>query len=406
MVIALWLAWIGSAGAGPMADLAAAAGGEAVVAIRCDRADRVVGPMAAGQGMGFEAFSALSAGDDAVFDLGAPLYLAVTSVEGGSRLAVEAGVTDAERLAERLLDPAFRGRLPEEATLDQRGDRLRFWLPQDGAFAPSGLPLADRVEAAEAPGCTMIVDVQGLLAGGQAPMPLVGQATMLTVQFESPTGAHRVTMDLEAMPPEVAAVLDGQGPRGLSGVTSDVRFPVVLHVHGTLREVLRALSKLTVGAEALMYAGVAEAIPKRLKGEPGLMLALGPPEVGGALVIPMRRPRSAARLVSALERLAGEIGAGVERLPDGTIRVTPRDRPPVIAGARPGLVVVALLPEVVRDVLSGAGQPWLPEPDGLYGVRLRTEPGMLPMLGLLDGAVEAHYTGGALHMMVQPAVRE
>lgn len=392
--------------AGPVADLAEAVGGTPVVAVRCDHASRVLSPTATGSALGLGAFAQLSKGDRQVFDLDAPLLMTVTASKDGSTLAVDAGLVTGNDIAAELADPAFKAHLPKGAQVTQHADRVRFILPQKGAFTPSDQPVVAKVEGAKDPGCVLAVDVPGLLAGAKPPFPLLDKATVLEARFESPKGVHHVDVAVSGVPAAVAHVLEGQGEPGLAGARSKVHFPVVLQVHGTVKEVAAALAKLSAGANGLMYAAAADEIPKRVKGEPGLLLALGTPKEGGAIVVPMYRPSSPKRLIRILERLAGKVDAKVQEQANGMLKITPNGKPPVTAGVKKGLVVIAMRSDVVRDVLAGSGEEWLPPADGAYGLRLRATKGMLAALGPLDGYIQARYTDGVLHIDVHPTGSE
>jgi hypothetical protein len=181
-----------------------------------------------------------------------------------------------------------------------------------------------------------------------------------------------------------------------------VGFPTVLQIHGTVGDVLRALPEVSQGPATAVAASLADTIEGKLVGDTGILVALGGPEEGGALVLPMVKPKSPGKLRKIVGKVGKEIGADVTKQPGGLLSLGIAGRPPLMAGAGKGLVVVALRDDVVRDVLAGQGEPWLPPAAAPYGLRMRGAAGALSMGGF-EGYVEAIWADDALQLVVQPA---
>jgi len=394
---------LGAAIAGPVADLAATAPGTPIIALRCDHASRIVG----GQSQfGFAVEEALAGQSaDTLFDLERPLALVMTSsAEGTATLAIEGGVTDPASLAETLADPAFVAALPPDAKVEPVGDRLRMVLPVSESAPPTGLPVVDRVDGEGGTGCVIAVDAPALFGGAPPPIPLAEKVTVIVARMEDPHGEHRLTLETTGLPPEVAAILDGTGDDTWAGATSVASFPTVIQVHAGIDEILKALPSVSTGPVTAMAAQMVEDLDDRFVGAPGVMVAGGGGELGGAIVIPMLRPKSPGKLRKVLVKVGEAVGAQVTKREGGLLDVSFGGRPPLTAGVRKGLMVVALREDVAADVLAGAGEPWLPAASGPYGLRFKGGEDGLPMFGF-DGYLEARYTDGAVELLVQPAAR-
>lgn len=391
----IWL-WASLAGASPLSDLVDRVPGEPLVVLSCDRASRVLDARA-GPAFGLDALGPLAEGDQRVFDMDAPILMALTADAQGMRLAIDARVTDPDNVAERLETLAVDG---VESTL--HGDRLEMVVPQGPGGETKHVPLVERADTYQGPGCVFVVSAPAMWEG----IPVLNQATWIEVTFEDPDDSQNLTIDLPSPPPAVAAVLDGEGDPGIASVRSTQRFDVVLQVHGTFEEMLGVLPLVTGPDNALFLRQMADGIPRAVRGVPGIQVALGGPETGGALVIPMKRPRSRRRLLKAARRIGEAVELAAEPLGNDVLRLTPEGRPPLHVGARRGLLVVALREDVVRDVLSDEGEPWFPHATGPYGLRMRTAPGAPPLLEGLDGYMELRYADGALHATVWPSPAE
>jgi len=399
----LALVLMGAAFAGPVADLAAAAPGVPIIALRCDHASRIVG---GDSQFGFAVEEALD-GQDAgtLFDLERPLALVMTTTaEGVTTLAIEGGVVEPERLAERIADPAFQAQLPEGAIVSPVGDRLRMVLPLSESAAPTGLPVVDRVDGDGGVGCVIAVDAPAMFGAAPPPIPLIDRVGVIVAHMEDPLGEHRIRAEIADIPPEVATILDGDGPPGFTVATSTAVFPTVLQVHGGIDQVLRALPFVSSGPVTAVAASLAEDLDERLVGAPGILVAIGGEELGGAIVVPMERPQSPGKLRKILLKMGEAVGAQVTKRKGGLLDVSFGGRPPLTAGVRKGLIVVALRDDVAADVLAGVGTPWMPAPTAPYGLRFIGGEAAYTMIGF-DGYLEARYTDGALELLVQPAAR-
>jgi len=399
-----WVLVLGCALASPLEALVEAVGGTPVVVMQCDRAGRVVGSMRAGRGLGLDLLDSLSDGAS-VFDLDAPIRLAILEEEGETRLAIEAAVRDVEVVSERLAATGDEAPFGETVSVDLSDGGIRIVHHQEGVLGPVvSLPLVARVDArAEEPGCTLAASVPALLAGAPASVPLLSQGTVLWVDFEETDGVHHAVLETAGWIPEpLTAVLDGEGSAGLAGVYSTDHLPLAIQAHGELEELLWALAFLLPPDEALMVMSLARELPARVKGERGVAVGIGEPEVGGALVVPMARPKRAGRLLRLTRALAQGVGATAEKVDRRVWRIRVSDRDPLTVGFGKGLIVVALREAVVRDVLAERGDPWFPPATGPYGVRLRADAGALPMFPGVDGYMEARYAEGALEVTVWP----
>jgi hypothetical protein len=105
-----------------------------------------------------------------------------------------------------------------------------------------------------------------------------------------------------------------------------------------------------------------------------------------------------------VRRLAEELGGTAVRIDSRTWSLESMGRDALTVGARRGLLVAALREDVVRDVLAGQGEPWLPDEPGHYGLRFRSAPGHPSLLPGLDGNVVVWYDGD-LQLRVQPPVQ-
>ncbi|TNE92146.1 MAG: hypothetical protein EP330_03055 [Deltaproteobacteria bacterium] len=293
-----------------------------------------------------------------------PVHLAVLGRgDAPSQLVMELGAEgDPHELASRIAaDDVGRVEVSVE------GARVRMkteHTPAPVTADPTVLAVrAMREQAAE--GCAVAM----VFAGA----PGLSAPALVSFTFSSWEQPVHGTVDLPGNA-VVDLLLDGEGEDPGLHAHSVHQFESAFQLHGTLPEAAFAMASLdpeSIGP-AMAMLGV---VPRRLQVARGTTLGFDGEGRAWGAAVPLHKPATAKKTRRLLLRALRRTGMLYAEIGDGRFRVTPFQGPPVLIGLDDGLLVMSTRDDVVQDLLSGAGEPWIAAGDEAYGLRLRVPVG-------------------------------
>lgn len=300
-------------------------------------------------------------------DLGAPLVIAMGSDQRMNHVGVQLPLTDAAAfsastlLAEASEDDVHWAISDDTALLfastvrEDEGDALVARLGISRML--DGLDL-------DAPGCTIAMDLSGQSAA--MPIPMMSDLGM-TLHLDFANLDHAVMRGYGIPLPETAvAALRGKPPRQRAIGTGTWSPMMVVRMNVDLNALLESAAKEGGDLSNSPAGPLAKQLwDEGLRFAPGAEVAVlsggGPADLRVVVVVPMKRPLRAKRLLREVEEQF--LAEGREAIRDGELlRVALPDARAVWLGAKGRSVVVGLNPDDVGEVLRGEGEPWVSEP--------------------------------------------
>lgn len=297
---------------------------------------------------------------DKGLNVDAPVTMAVTGASRELMISFEVTGDSNEiltKLREEEPEPEFSIEVDGERVtlrghMDDKGEDIPLG---DGAMLPEVLGHVDFGE----PGCWAAMDVVN--EDGATPMASFRGGVLLQGFTEHPDRFRIAVTGLPAAFAVASEVLEGEDPWKAPMGSSELDPWLVARVNLDVERLIGLLANLPPGPRTQNLGEIAgELEDSGLRIAPGAELAMlnggGGPTL--AAVVPVKRPIFARAVPKRLAKRMAEDGLEVGR-EDGLTVITLEGGGSVYIAARRRRLVAANDPQVVQDILSGGGAPWI-----------------------------------------------